>query len=54
MEHVNLGVVLYEEDGPIARIILDWPERANARSSDMIHQFDECLRRAEAATTSRS
>ena len=47
MESVDLGVVLYEEDGPIARIILNWPERANAQSSDMVHQFDEGLRRAE-------
>jgi enoyl-CoA hydratase len=46
MDSVDLGIVLYEEDGPIARIILNWPERANAQSSDMVHQFDEALSRA--------
>jgi enoyl-CoA hydratase len=47
MESIDLGVVLYEEDGPIARIVLNWPERANAQSSDMVHQFDDALSRAE-------
>ncbi len=46
MERVDLGVVVYEEDGPLARIILNWPERANAQSSDMVHQFDDALGRA--------
>ena len=46
METIDLGVVLYEEDGPIARIILNCPERANAQSSEMVHQFDEALERA--------
>jgi len=48
MERVDLGVIVYEEDGPLARIILNWPERANAQSSDMVHQFDEALTRANA------
>lgn len=47
MERVDLGVVLYEEDGPIARLILNWPERANAQSSEMVHQFDDALARAQ-------
>ncbi|HWF22443.1 MAG TPA: enoyl-CoA hydratase-related protein [Acidimicrobiales bacterium] len=46
METIDLGLVLYEEDGPIARIILNWPERANAQSSEMVHQFDQALERA--------
>ena len=32
----NLGVVRYERDGAIARIVLNWPERANAQSSEMV------------------
>lgn len=36
-------VVRYERDGAIARIILDWPERANAQSSEMVRQVDSCL-----------
>jgi enoyl-CoA hydratase len=39
----DLGVVRYERDGAIARIVLNWPERANAQSSDMVSQVDSCL-----------
>ncbi|HLN15689.1 MAG TPA: enoyl-CoA hydratase-related protein [Acidimicrobiales bacterium] len=48
MEQVDLGRILYEKDGAVARIVLNWPERANAQSSEMVHQFDEGLDRAEA------
>ncbi|MFI5041449.1 MAG: enoyl-CoA hydratase-related protein [Acidimicrobiales bacterium] len=43
----DLGVVLYEVDGSVARIILNRPEKANAQSSDMVWQVDECLDAAE-------
>ena len=39
----DLGVVRYERDGAIARIVLNWPERANAQSSEMVRQVDSCL-----------
>lgn len=39
----DLGVVRYERDGAIARIVLNWPERANAQSSEMVEQVDCCL-----------
>lgn len=42
----NLGVVRYERDGAIARIVLNWPERANAQSSEMVRQVDSCLDQA--------
>jgi enoyl-CoA hydratase len=51
METQDLGVVRYETDAPIARIVLDWPERANAQSSDMVWQVDACLDSAEADDT---
>lgn len=44
----DLGVVLYERDAPIVRIVLNWPERANAQSSAMVWQLDEALDMAEA------
>lgn len=44
----DLGKVLYEQEGAIARIILNWPEKANAQSSEMVWQVDECLDLAEA------
>lgn len=40
---VTRDVVRYERDGAIARIILDWPERANAQSSEMVRQVDSFL-----------
>jgi enoyl-CoA hydratase len=39
----DLGVVRYEREGATARIVLNWPERANAQSSDMVSQVDSCL-----------
>jgi enoyl-CoA hydratase/carnithine racemase len=39
----DLGVVRYERDGAIARIVLNWPDRANAQSSEMVSQVDSCL-----------
>ena len=51
MTRVDRGVVLYEVDGPIARIILNRPEKANAQSSDMAWQVDACLDDAEADST---
>ena len=43
----DLGMVLYETDGAIARIVLNWPEKANAQSSEMVWQVDEALDLAE-------
>ena len=40
-------VVRYETDGPIARIILCWPEKANAQSSAMVWGVEACLSAAE-------
>jgi enoyl-CoA hydratase/carnithine racemase len=39
----DFGVVHYERDDAIARIVLNWPERANAQSSEMVRQVDSCL-----------
>jgi enoyl-CoA hydratase/carnithine racemase len=47
MESKDLGIVVYEVDGPIARIVLNWPEKANAQSSAMVWQVDACLDAAE-------
>src|SRR3954452_3989496 len=48
MELRDLTVVQYETDGPIARIVLNHPEKANAQSSDMVWQGDACLNAAGA------
>lgn len=47
MESTDLGRVLYEKDGAIARVVLNWPENANSQSSEMVWQVDEALDRAE-------
>src|SRR5690349_9887542 len=47
----DLGVVLYERAGAVARIVLNRPEKANAQTSEMVWQVDACLDRAERDTT---
>jgi len=47
MERQELDTVIYEKDGPIARIILNRPERANAQNSKMVWDVDNCLADAE-------
>ena len=47
METNDLGRVVYEKEGSIARIVLNWPEKANAQSSDMVWQVDKALDLAE-------
>jgi enoyl-CoA hydratase len=39
----DLGKVLYETDGAIARVVLNWPEKANSQSSELVWQVDEAL-----------
>ena len=39
----DLGVVIYQREPPIARIVLNRPQRANAQSSAMVQQVDGCL-----------
>jgi enoyl-CoA hydratase len=39
----DLGKVLYETDGAVARVVLNWPEKANSQSSELVWQVDEAL-----------
>ncbi|HEY7105782.1 MAG TPA: hypothetical protein VH986_05235, partial [Acidimicrobiia bacterium] len=43
----ELDAVIYEREGPIARIILNLPEKANAQSSAMVRDVEACLDDAE-------
>lgn len=43
---MELGEVRFEHEAPIARIVLNNPKQANAQSSAMVRQVDECLDRA--------
>jgi enoyl-CoA hydratase/carnithine racemase len=46
-EVTELEAVIYEKEGSIARIILNQPEKANAQSSEMVHDMETCLYEAE-------
>jgi enoyl-CoA hydratase len=48
VERQELETVIYEKDGPIARIILNRPEKANAQNSAMVWDVDNSLADAEA------
>src|SRR5262245_39408647 len=43
----ELDAVIYEREGPIARIVLNQPETANAQSSAMVRDVEACLDDAE-------
>jgi enoyl-CoA hydratase len=47
MESRDLGKVIYEKDGSIARVILNWPEKANSQSSELVWQVDAALELAQ-------
>src|SRR5215211_7676106 len=47
MDQQDLGTVIYEREPPIARIVLNRPDKANAQSSEMVWQVDHCLDLAE-------
>jgi enoyl-CoA hydratase len=48
MERRELATVCYEKDGPVARIILNRPDKANAQNSALVWDVENCLRDAEA------
>lgn len=45
MERRAVETVIYEKDGPIARIILNRPEKANAQNSPMVWDVGGCRSR---------
>ena len=47
MERQELDAVIYEKDGPIARIILNRPDAANAQNPSMVWDVEHCLQDAE-------
>src|SRR5262249_40078748 len=48
MERRELETVIYEKDPPIARIVLNRPDKANAQNSAMVWDVENALRDAEA------
>jgi enoyl-CoA hydratase len=47
METRKLDNVLYEKDGPVAWITLDYPQKANIQSSGLVFDVDTCLEDAD-------
>jgi len=47
MERQELETVIYEKEGPVARIILNRPEKANAQNSAMVWDVENSLKDAE-------
>lgn len=43
----EFDTVIYEKDGPIARVILNRPDKANAQNAQMVWDVDACLTDAE-------
>jgi enoyl-CoA hydratase len=48
LERRELETVIYEKEGPVARIILNRPEKANAQNSAMVWDVENSLKDAEA------
>ena len=48
MDRLELETVIYEKEGPIARIILNRPEKANSQNSPMVWDVENSLKDAEA------
>jgi enoyl-CoA hydratase len=47
MDRRELETIIYEKDGPVARIILNRPEKANAQNSAMAWDVENSLKDAE-------
>jgi enoyl-CoA hydratase len=39
--------IIYEKQGPIAKITLNWPEKANAQDQKQVEEIDDALRDAD-------
>lgn len=47
MESKTLKTIIYEKDGPVARIVLNTPEKANVQTAQQVWDFDDALRWAD-------
>src|SRR5579872_1009697 len=47
MERKTLDTIIYEKDGPVARIVLNTPEKANVQTAQQVWDFDDALRWAD-------
>lgn len=47
MEQRDLATILYQVDGPVARIVLNTPEKANVQTAQQVWDMEQCLEWAE-------
>jgi len=47
MERKTLETIIYETDGPIARIVMNTPEKANVQTAQQVWDFEDALRWAD-------
>jgi enoyl-CoA hydratase len=47
VERVEFETIVYEKDGPVARIVLNTPEKANIQTAQQVWDMDEALVRAD-------
>lgn len=47
MEQTTLETIIYEKDGPIARIIMNTPEKANVQTAQQVWDIEDALTKAD-------
>jgi enoyl-CoA hydratase len=47
VEQTTLETIVYEKDGPIARIVMNTPEKANIQTAQQVWDFEDALRYAD-------
>jgi enoyl-CoA hydratase len=47
MDRTELKTIVYEKDGPIARLILNMPEKANIQTAQQVWDFEDVLKWAD-------
>jgi len=47
VERVEYETIVYEKDGPVARIVLNTPDKANIQTARQVWDMDEALARAD-------
>ncbi|HEV3281623.1 MAG TPA: enoyl-CoA hydratase-related protein [Acidimicrobiales bacterium] len=47
METTDLETIIYEKDGPIARLVLNTPEKANIQTAQQVWDFEDALKWAD-------
>ena len=47
MDSTEMKTIIYEKDGPIARIVLNMPEKANIQTAQQVWDFEDALRWAD-------